>query len=326
MIRTLDPFLALGLAAGLHVAVFVALPDGPGGHSGGDEGTAQITLAATAAGVASLVQTWTAPPDIVPDVALPQSSKAAPPPDISLLNLPPSRQPPSANPKVPQASSALPKVPQPLRHPKVSKAPNVQAPGLAKPAATITSQSTTPRSSALLRAPAPSAAESLPSADFQTFVTPDRISPRPVLRPAHFAKLAPKTTSNAASSTAQRAKRADGHGASAKTSKGASGNTNKHVQKTNQASLKARWAAQIRAKVSRNMFAPRGAIASTPASVAFSVSTSGKLLGLELVSSSGSKAFDRAALSAVKRARRFPKAPGGMSNSSYRFTFSPRIE
>lgn len=325
MTRALDLILAIGLATGLHLAAFVSLPQTQGGRSGGDDGQAEITLAATSPGIAALVAKWTAPPVAHQNIAMPLISATAPSPDVSTRSSAPNQltaAPPLAEPR---AASQLPQIPQAFHRPDVAETQPLPAPPAQQTAEANTPNARAPERSTQQKLAATSMAEAPPALDTQTYAPPGLVSPRPVLRPAHFAKLAAKPSAQG-TQRASPAQRAAGRGALAKTGKNTATQPVPRAKPANQSTLKAKWAAQIRAKVGRNMAAPRGATATGRARVAFSVSTSGKLLGLQLVSSSGNAAFDRAALRAVKRARRFPKAPGGLHNSSYRFTFSPRIE
>jgi len=52
------------------------------------------------------------------------------------------------------------------------------------------------------------------------------------------------------------------------------------------------------------------------------VSRAGGLRGVSIARSSGHSALDKAAVRAVKAARRFPAAPKALTNSSYSFTLA----
>ena len=86
------------------------------------------------------------------------------------------------------------------------------------------------------------------------------------------------------------------------------------------AELQAVWGAQIRSRIERRKRYPRGARGSGAVMVALTVSRSGQLVSVNLRQSSGTPAFDQAALSAVSSAGRFPAAPDGLGQASYAFT------
>ncbi|WP_406720204.1 MULTISPECIES: TonB family protein [Thioclava] len=86
-------------------------------------------------------------------------------------------------------------------------------------------------------------------------------------------------------------------------------------------SLRGRWGAQIRQRVERRKRYPSGANgAKGQAVVRLTVAASGQLVSASLARSSGNAAIDAAALSAVRNAGRFPKAPAGLGNASLTFT------
>lgn len=85
--------------------------------------------------------------------------------------------------------------------------------------------------------------------------------------------------------------------------------------------LRARWGAEIRARIERRKAYPAAAgRASGRVTVRLSVSPAGKLLDVAVASSSGNAALDAAALRAVTAAGRFPKAPRGLADPGYNFT------
>lgn len=87
-------------------------------------------------------------------------------------------------------------------------------------------------------------------------------------------------------------------------------------------SLQARWGLRIQRRVHRRLIYPRGATGTGTARVALTIDRSGRLAALRLTRSSGVAAFDRAALSAVRRAGRFPPAPEGLDLALYSFSLS----
>jgi len=88
-------------------------------------------------------------------------------------------------------------------------------------------------------------------------------------------------------------------------------------------SLAAQWGAQIRRKIERRKRYPSGARgASGTVTLRIAVSRAGALRGVSITRSSGHSALDKAAVRAVKAARRFPAAPKALTNSSYSFTLA----
>ncbi|OBZ92502.1 energy transducer TonB [Pararhizobium polonicum] len=81
---------------------------------------------------------------------------------------------------------------------------------------------------------------------------------------------------------------------------------------------------KLRSKVSRHFRYPRSANRAGVKGVVmvgFTVSSSGEVSGIGIVSGSGSSVLDEAALNAVRKAQPFPKFPEGVNRSSWRFTF-----
>jgi protein TonB len=83
------------------------------------------------------------------------------------------------------------------------------------------------------------------------------------------------------------------------------------------ARLEQQWGAQITTALRRAHRPPRGAEGTVR--LVISIAPSGRVSGVSLAGSSGNSRLDQAALAAVKRAR-FPRAPEGLTQSSYRFS------
>ncbi|ODR95236.1 hypothetical protein AUC70_05945 [Methyloceanibacter stevinii] len=96
------------------------------------------------------------------------------------------------------------------------------------------------------------------------------------------------------------------------------------VSKSSARSLIASWGARIRARINARKRRPAGNAHGTTI-VHLRVATSGRLLSASVARSSGNSALDRAAMSAVRGAGRFPAAPKGLTNSSYSFSQSIRF-
>ena len=85
-------------------------------------------------------------------------------------------------------------------------------------------------------------------------------------------------------------------------------------------SLLADWGGSLRQKVERARRSPAGAAGQTgKVTLRLSVATSGRVLGVAVLRSSGVAALDTAAVDAVRRAGRLPKAPKGLGAASYDF-------
>lgn len=92
------------------------------------------------------------------------------------------------------------------------------------------------------------------------------------------------------------------------------------------ADLTASWGASIRARIEKRKRYPRGADGATgTVTVRLSVTRSGALAAVSIVSSSGHPALDDAAVKAVQGAGRFPAAPKGLPQDSYTFTLPMRF-
>ena len=87
------------------------------------------------------------------------------------------------------------------------------------------------------------------------------------------------------------------------------------------ADLRAGWGADIRARIERRKAYPRdGDGASGTVKLRLTVGTDGRLAAVQIVASSGSAALDAAAIKAVQRAGRLPKAPRGLGAGQVTFT------
>lgn len=256
--------VAIGVAAGLHLAAFAALGSGvpSGAESAGDGGEALVSLVASDASVAAMVKAWEKPPEVaVPDAPV----RAAPVMDAAPLV------------PVPEAARASVAVPDLPKLPLAETAPALAA--VAPP----------PR-------PAPKP-EPKPEPD----AAPVAEAPQPAKPP----KPAPE-------SAAQPAQAAAGEG-----SKGAAGTDGAAQAATASgaavADLRAKWGADIRARIERRKSYPRDADgAEGTVKLRIVIGADGRLRGVGIAASSGSDALDRAAVRAVERAGRFPRAPEGI--------------
>ncbi|SDW98152.1 outer membrane transport energization protein TonB [Ruegeria halocynthiae] len=85
------------------------------------------------------------------------------------------------------------------------------------------------------------------------------------------------------------------------------------------AKLQAVWGAKIRARIDRNKRYPRRSKTSGDVTIELQVSRDGRLISYRLRKSSGVPELDKAAMDAVARARRFPKAPKELVGNAFRF-------
>ncbi len=150
-------------------------------------------------------------------------------------------------------------------------------------------------------------------------------SPRPTPRP-DLAQRAPKSTPKAQpKAKPQRAaapkQTAAGRGGKVAAGKARTSGTGAQKSTKATADLIARWGGSIRARVERRKRYPSGTSGNGKVRLWLKVTTTGQLASAGLTRSSGNPAFDRAALSAVRRAA-LPRAPGGIAPGAYRFTLS----
>lgn len=85
--------------------------------------------------------------------------------------------------------------------------------------------------------------------------------------------------------------------------------------------LMSSWGGAIRSAIERRKRYPSGTSDAGTVRLRLSVSSAGNLLGVGIAGSSGVAALDRAAVTAVQRAR-IPRAPNGISAGQYSFTLS----
>lgn len=272
--------LFMVLAFGLHILIW---PSGDTGaaEAAGDGGAELLTLAASSASVQQMVRKWETPPE-----AAPLQQAALAPPPLPELTQPPAQ--PDQSPALPTAQRPAPvSLPEMPKTPTVATAPAVprppEPPAKPKPAPAPEKQITQPK-------PAPPAKPETPAA-------------QPVQKPSKAS--AASTAQRAAGTGGQKAK---GEAGRAKTAT---------LSKSKEKSLIASWGASVRARIAKRV--PRG-VGKGTAYVRITVSASGALLGVKLHKSSGSAQIDKAALSAVQRAGKFPGAPRGLGRSQVTFT------
>jgi len=156
--------------------------------------------------------------------------------------------------------------------------------------------------------------------EIDTTPAPPPPEPKPELEPEPEPEDIPDTAQNAETTSAGRAEqRAAGSGDGSQA--GASAETRASTaSKGRQAKLRAVWGAKIRASIARRQRYPSGGRGDAAVVVTLTVSRDGQLLNYGVARSSGSAAFDQAALRAVASARRFRKAPRDLPGSQFSFS------
>src|SRR6056297_1219777 len=307
MIRGLEFTGFLALAAAVHAGVWTAAP---GGHSGagGAQGTESVTLEASSAQMAALVEAWQRPVEMMQ-----QAVQPAPPmrPDATPVAQRPNPAPRTApTPKAPRMAAPDPDLPEveaappPLPTPELSdRAPRRQAPetqaDTPRPARTDDRAPTRPEVTARLATP--TSTDAPPVAD----TSPALPRVRPVARP----ERATPSQQPAQTSPARPKEVARGTGKSAPAAT---------LDPATRSSLMAQWGGGIRARIERQKRYPRGTRASGTVHLTLTVSGAGQLLAAKVRHSSGDRALDAAALQAVQRAR-LPSKPAQLPGESHAF-------
>ncbi|MBO9476696.1 TonB C-terminal domain-containing protein [Shimia sp. R11_0] len=91
------------------------------------------------------------------------------------------------------------------------------------------------------------------------------------------------------------------------------------ASKGKQAKLKAIWGAKIRSRIARHQKFPRGETGTWRVTLKLKIHRDGRILSAKIIRSSGNPNIDRAAIAAVKNARKMPKAPKKLSGESFGF-------
>jgi protein TonB len=315
MIRGLEFTGFLALAAAVHAGVWTAAP---GGHSGagGSDGAESVTLEASSAQMAALVEAWQRPVEMMQQAAQP-----APPmrPDATPVALRPEPAPRTATtPTAPRMAAPAPDLPEvgaappPLPMPELSdRAPRRHAPetqaDAPRPARTDDRTPTRPEVTARL-AP-PTSTDAPPVAD----TSPALPRVRPVARPERATpSQQPAQTSPARPKEVARGTGGQTAGGTANSAPAAT------LDPATRTSLMARWGGGIRARIERQKRYPRGTSASGTVHLTLTVAGNGRLLAAKVRHSSGDPALDAAALQAVQRAR-LPSKPAQLPGESHAF-------
>lgn len=302
MSRAIEASLFLSLAAALHVGAFAVTGADGDGSGGGTDGDAVVTLAAAPASVSEMVQNWQHPPETSLDpqkVDQPDILAAVQP--VPVQDQPPEIAPPvqlAALPPVPAAphiDTRLPGLPvndQPPEQPSMDVQETAAVPHSAPDKQNRAAQPLRPE---------PPRAPNQPVADSPTKPKP---KPKPPAPPSQPARKAAGTGNAPVAGAAQPKPQAATLSAGQRNA------------------LLADWGGRIKRKVLRRKRYPPGTTATGTASLRVTVARDGRLAGLSLRKSTGNAALDKAALQAVQRAGRFPKAPKGLDKASYSFTLA----
>lgn len=300
----------LSLAVGLHLAV--VLPDQlEGVMSSGAGGDALLSIQGASASVAAMVAKWEDVPEVTPELELAE----APPPDV----------PPEAPAIDPVEALTLtarlqdaPPLPMVQRDTPVPMAEPPAKPPSPDAMAVETSPRPQPRPDLrpdpVTRPEPPEPTLAPPPPPQPSRAQPTQAAPPPP--PPEPAPEAPREARrNTAASAAVAPTRAAGQGGGAAAGRSGSAEIATLSQSQRQ-SLLVTWGAKVRARVARR--APRG-VGKGRAVVEITLSGGGQLLGVRLLQSSGNAALDKAAVDAVRRAGRFPKAPAKLGISRHSF-------
>jgi len=308
--RALEALVFLPLAGGLHLALWAMAPVGfsASTSSSGAAGRNEVTLKGASPSLAALSRTWRQPPQ-----ATTREPALLPPvtPKVKTAMVA-AQAPPSAPRSVAGLAPVLPMATPPEIPVERSVQATLQAQAPAQPKAFSAppDMRQTPFTDIVApRLPPPRLVQVQPPD------TPAYVDPAPVAKPPEVHKKPP--------SRSVPAQTASGGGGVQKSRSGRSGQD--AVQSQKQAArnaLQAQWGAQIQRRVRRKLIYPRGVSGTGSVRVSLTVGRTGKLTALRLLKSSGIAEFDQAALGAVRRARRFAKAPGGLKAATYTFSLS----
>ncbi len=297
----LEGSLFLGLALTVHLAVW-----SPGSETGvegaGEGGDDLLSVQASNASIAALVETWDSPPE----VTMERDTALSEPRDVAMLApempttcetraAPAAIQPPKPLVVQPDAPALLGYQPPPPAPAPPEPEPVAETPPEADPRSEL-------RPVARPVTPPQPQADAKPESPAKPAKVPKRDTEKPAEKPS---------TASAAST----AREAQGTGGNA-----ARGNVGQAqvatLSSSQRQSLMAQWGGQIRSRVARR--APRAAGRGS-AVVTIAVSGGGALLGVSLAKSSGNPRIDKLAIAAVRNAGQFPVAPAKLGVTSHRF-------
>lgn len=296
MTRLFEPLAFTLLAIVAHLLFLADFQKDDGLQSGGAGGAALITLAAAPPQIETMVEKWNSPPETANAQTMPQpplQPDTAPPAPLTSVDLPPALPKTLSLPSSPARKPLLPQFDSAPPEPQVSDlAVKVSPRPLPRPKKPIQTAKIPEKK------PSPKA--------------PQKKKPAPKTPVKKVAKKAQKSTAGRA---AQKAAGSGGGSTAGQSGKSKTATLSKGKQQR----LITVWGGRIRAKIERSKRYPRGVRKQGRVVLRLSISPSGSVRGVSIARSSGNAALDKAALAAVRRAGRMPRAPKGLNNASYRF-------
>lgn len=285
MTARMQAIVALALAAGLHLAAMAVVQTSGSATSSGAAGESLLSLQPADGAIADLVAAWDRPPDVQPDIAMPE---------------------PPAPPHISDAPPPLPRAALDQDRPANRVAALPQAP----------TATDTPLTADATRPPAP-VAEAV--ATLRPKIRPARPDPRPATQRAAVAPAPPAQSRPAQAQPAQAPQQAAGAGQT--DTSGDQGQARAATAATAaQSDLVAGWGATIRNRIEgRKTYPPSAGRAAGRVGLRLTVHRSGQLVTVAVATSSGHAALDQAALRAVTSAGRFPAAPQGVQGDTHSF-------
>lgn len=332
MKRLVEALSFVALALVLHLALVIRVP-ATGADAGGAGGEAMVSLTGAPPGTQEMIRQWETPPETEMDPDAPEPVEPEPvepiePPVVEETPPPamPSLDVAEASPDavtVPSFDTDVPPPPQdpqdipediPEMEPEPEPTPPEEQPEVTEDEAPRTAPVASLR-------PMQRPEEAAPQVDRAPPPPPE---PEPAPEPSPEATPADRTqqaTTGGAGGTTQRAA---GSGGSSQ-----AGSSSGQVKAGNSAA-EARavqvWGARIRSRIERRKRFPREMRGTAGAVVVrITVRDDGALLGASIARSSGQGAFDRAAMEAVQRAGRLPRAPRELRGGGS-YTFSLRMD
>ncbi len=306
----------IALSGALHAATLYIAPVPGGSSSGGAGGTADVTLQAATPTLAAMVQEWDRPPEIseAPALAAPEMT---PTPERPTQDAPVAERPettglatPSPAPDLPQAETRLPAPPVPLAQTTPDVLPLLDMPAADAP--DLPSEQTAQRPEPPQQPRVIDTAPSAPQVD--TTPAAQRTAPTASLRPEpRPERPEPAQTRPQPAQTAKGA----GPQQTASPKPAPKAQAPRGPSQAQLARLEQQWGASITSALRRAHRPPRGAQGSVTLVIA--IAPSGQVAAVSVAASSGNDRLDQSALAAVKRAR-FPRAPDGLTQASYRFS------
>lgn len=318
------------LAIGVHMFLLADSPD-QGTDAGGSGGIAMVTVQLAPAQIETMVEEWTRPPQVHQQVDIDQPNvetavEMAPVESIRIDAAPNATFKLAAMPTPDQASPKQPLTLQPTQ----VKPPETIADPTLTPVPQLTRPTPRPQAKAD-QSPKQAVVPPAPASDLTVDQLPEPVEAPPPLptpkvekktEPKPMPKTKPKPQKKA--ELAKKKQPASDGGASQKAA-GAGGSSNAGISNSSNASTLSKgqeeslinaWGARIRAQVVRRQ---RSSSMKGRVVLHVTVSASGSLRGVSIARSSGNSKLDAAAVSAVKRAGRFPRAPKKLTKSSYPF-------